>query len=550
MLCLILVCSFPVGAVSATDDSAMVYVNNISSLQTTCEANQNVSIRLTSDIVAAEDLVLCDGEQVTNIDIDLNGQTIYFESGKNLEVNATTSLTLTSSQPGAAVVFLYDPDDGFPGGVINSGFFVLDGSITFNARNAVTGSNLTPAGRSAGYTLIHVCGVPQDSIAAFVMNSGTLDATGNYTHAVVCDWGQVIVNGGIIRNSCNEDVAAAELGSAIANFGGNVRFTGGEIHASGDDCITVSNYDMFTPSGTPALMGEYTPAPVRDTFGMTGGLISVEGVNAVALAAERNCTVIGGTIVASGENSTGILYYYAGGRIGESPNVTLIGGMISGEGHALADKRGQPTYYKNIAAEPVFVDSTTKELVPGYKDVAFNASYAQDFYELVYEGIITGYPGGSFNPRGAITRAEFMTLLARYVKEDLSQYENMKLPFSDTGASEWYTLPIAWGAANNLINGYVNGSFGINDSITREQMITVLYRHAMSVGIVAEPYAENSLNEYSDAADISEWALPAVQWAVGTGLVQGKNDMQLSPQGLAIRAETAVILMRLREATG
>ena len=545
VFCVFLLSTVPISLAKTDDSSIILLVDSMYALKEACEGKQNASIKLVADIMVTEDLVLSGESQKKDIVLDLDGHSLAFENEKSLFVEQTICLTLTSAQNGASVVFLYNPEAGFPGHISSSGSLILDGDIQFTAKNVVTGSNLTPIGRSIGHNLIYIESDLEKSTSLFVMKAGTLNALGNYRAAVECDWGQVIINGGFIHIGSDDNATGYRSGIGITNYGGKIIISGGEIHATGDDCIAVRNSDTFNPSGTLAMMGEYIPSPVRDTFVITSGVVHAKGKNAVAVAVERNCSVLGGTISASGEKSVGISYYYVNRKNNETPNVTLLGGKVVGEGSAIIDNRDYDAWYKNIAGEAMAVDSSTKEITPGYKDVANGSWYAFDFYTLVYEGILKGYPNGEFNPHGNITRAEFITLLARYSKEDLSQYEDDKPPFTDVEASKWYTAPIAWGEVAGIAKGYTNASFGINDTITREQVVSMLYRYTEYTGTNPAVKETESLRGFSDVTNISDWAIPAMQWAVDVGLVQGIDNNKIAPKELASRAEIAVLFMRL-----
>ena len=223
----------------------------------------------------------------------------------------------------------------------------------------------------------------------------------------------------------------------------------------------------------------------------------------------------------------------------------LIGGKVAGEGSALADKRGHGAWYKNIAGEAVAVDPSIKEIAPGYGDVANGSWYAKDFYQLVYEGILKGYPGSGFAPHGNVTRAEFVTLLARYAKADLSGYGGLEPIYPDVGASDWHSPPIAWGTEKGIIKGQGNGSFRPNDNVTREQMAVMLFRYAEYMGTDTNIERVTDIGIYSDIADVSGWAAPAMQWAVDAGLIKGVRADRLAPKEPATRAEMAVLLGRM-----
>ena len=112
-------------------------------------------------------------------------------------------------------------------------------------------------------------------------------------------------------------------------------------------------------------------------------------------------------------------------------------------------------------------------------------------------------------------------------------------------AGQWYASPIAWAAANGIVDGYGDGRIGPNDTITREQMAAILYRYAQYKGYSVAARAD--LSVYTDGAQVSSWALTSMQWANARGLVTGNTATTLNPGGSATRAELATILMRFCE---
>ena len=105
-------------------------------------------------------------------------------------------------------------------------------------------------------------------------------------------------------------------------------------------------------------------------------------------------------------------------------------------------------------------------------------------------------------------------------------------------AGKWYTDAITWAAGENIIEGYGNRKYGTNDPVTREQMVTLFWRYN------GKPAAENSdLSEFTDAGKISDWAKDALAWAVSVGVINGKGDGVLDPNGVSTRTEVAQIVM-------
>ena len=101
---------------------------------------------------------------------------------------------------------------------------------------------------------------------------------------------------------------------------------------------------------------------------------------------------------------------------------------------------------------------------------------------------------------------------------------------------------VAWASANGIVTGYSNGSFGPDDTITREQMAAILYRYARYKGY--DLSARTDLSGYTDAGQVSAYATDPMTWAVGSGLITGTSGTTLSPAGSATRAQAAVILAR------
>ena len=146
-------------------------------------------------------------------------------------------------------------------------------------------------------------------------------------------------------------------------------------------------------------------------------------------------------------------------------------------------------------------------------------------------GLMTGTSATTFAPAATTTRGMLMTVLARQAGEDT------------TGGSVWYEKGMEWAKTAGVSDGTNPGG-----AITREQLATMLYRYAQSRGDDVSIGADTNILSYNDAQEISEWAIPAMQWAAGEGIITGKTGGLLDPAGTASRAEMAVILMRFLEA--
>ena len=107
----------------------------------------------------------------------------------------------------------------------------------------------------------------------------------------------------------------------------------------------------------------------------------------------------------------------------------------------------------------------------------------------------------------------------------------------------WYTDAIMWANEHSIVTGYLDGSFGINDSITREQMATMMYRFAKYKGYDTSASAEL---DFPDRGLVSDFALKSMNWAVGAEIISGNADQTLAPQGTARRAVCATIIQRFQ----
>lgn len=174
----------------------------------------------------------------------------------------------------------------------------------------------------------------------------------------------------------------------------------------------------------------------------------------------------------------------------------------------------------------------------------------QWFYDAVEyvaaNGHMIGVSDTLFNPDGNLTRSAFATILYRLEGEPEVDYTEI---FTDVAEGQWYTAPILWASENSIVNGYDNNSFGVDDNITREQMVAMLYRYVTEYkGETVDVDAD--LAGFADADKINDWALDAVSWAVSAGLIKGSADgdaTYVNPQGYTTRAECATIIQRFLE---
>ena len=192
----------------------------------------------------------------------------------------------------------------------------------------------------------------------------------------------------------------------------------------------------------------------------------------------------------------------------------------------LTDK-GNGKYTFRMPASKVTVEAVFTEILPEplpFIDVDEDAWYA-DAVRYVYEhDLMAGYGGDLFGPNDELSRAQFCQII--YNMEDQPTVTGSSA-FTDVADGAWYANAVTWAAENGIVGGYGGGLFGPEDNITREQFAAILYRYAQAKGYGTT--ASFDLSAYGDVSDVSAWAISAMQWACGTGVIMGVTESTLLP---------------------
>lgn len=180
-------------------------------------------------------------------------------------------------------------------------------------------------------------------------------------------------------------------------------------------------------------------------------------------------------------------------------------------------------------------DMTISAKFSGYADVKKTDWYYDAVNYVSENGIMTGYSETQFYPNDQLSRAQACQVIYNIADADEQATEPI---FSDVPLDQWYTDAISWASNNGVVSGYGNDLFGPDDAITREQMAAILYRYAGASSVEAD-----NLGNYTDANQISDWAIDALNWCVENKIMVGNGDGTMTPNKIISRAEVAAIMM-------
>lgn len=176
------------------------------------------------------------------------------------------------------------------------------------------------------------------------------------------------------------------------------------------------------------------------------------------------------------------------------------------------------------------------ELGQRYSDIEANAWYTEAVEYCVENNLMDGTSNTTFSPNAMANRSTLVTALYHQAGNPVVERTNV---FTDVTSQDVNSQAIAWSQANGIVTGYDDGRFGVEDPVTREQLVTILWR------LNNRPAADNRLSSFADASSISDYAIDAVSWAKEQAIISGKGNNLFDPTGYVTRAELAMLLFRL-----
>ena len=211
--------------------------------------------------------------------------------------------------------------------------------------------------------------------------------------------------------------------------------------------------------------------------------------------------------------------------------------------HNLTNQVSEVSLTKNMTVYAGWrADENPDIVVNPFTDVSEKDWFYNDAMFVYKNGLMLGTSKTLFSPHGTVTRGMMATILWRMEGSLAPKGENS---FTDVEAGRWYADAITWTAENGIFAGYSMDKFGPDDPITREQLTAIFYRYADYKGYKLT--VTGNLDKFEDADKITDYAKTVMQWAVSNGLIKGKAETLLDPQGTATRAEIAAMLHRFVE---
>ena len=320
-------------------------------------------------------------------------------------------------------------------------------------------------------------------------------------------------------NAANQSVTWASSAPSVATVDAAGKVT---AVAPGTATITATTVDGGFTAICTVTVRPYIP-PANPNYRIT-----VEATQGGTVTADPTAAKAGATVTLTPAPD-------AGYQVGSVAVTDRFGDAVA------VTEQADGTYTFTMPNGQVTVTVTFEQAPLPFPDVT-EGDWFYDAVRYAYEtGLMDGVGDSLFAPNSETTRAQLVTILYRLAGQPAVSGD---LPFTDVEAGTWYTDAVAWAAENGIVNGTTDTTFAPGEDITREQLVTVLYRYAESKGYDVSASAD--LSGYPDAGQVQDYAQPAMAWAVAEGIVEGV-DGNLNPTGDATRAQIATILMRFCE---
>ena len=313
----------------------------------------------------------------------------------------------------------------------------------------------------------------------------------------------------------------------------------GKIELSGRSSVATEALDLTYGVGVIGLENLKT-VPVKMDNGST---FTAEGAMSASASELSGVTAVsdGKTVTYDSEKSG---YVDADGNIvkkisfvSQSSGSGSGGRSGSGSSSPAPTATVEPTDAPQATSAPEATDKIETSELP-FTDVSSNDWFYGAVSAVYHEGFMNGVSNTEFAPDEELTRGMLVTIIGRMGGAEMSA----SAAFADVDEDAYYSPYIAWAAENGIVNGFEDGTFRPDESVTREQTAAILYRYMQHIGIDVSAGENTNILSYADANEISEYAIPAIQWACGAGIMKGYPDGTLAPAAGITRAELATMI--------
>ena len=419
-------------------------------------------------------------------------------------------------------------------------------SDTLKVTNATNVSIQLPADFVENTDTLYVQHKGHEYDAAVTANNGVYTANFTNPHGfspfTISKTSQTVATIGTDKYTSFADaVSAVPANGTIEITGGTSPYTG-----TANKTFTVKNSTSadITVNGQPIKPTEsYTFKYTHSSGGSSGGSSSGKTTYKVTTSAVNNGGV--NASPSSAEKGATITITLSPDKGYKLDKLTVT----DGSGKTVSTvKKSDTVYTFTMPASAVkvgvsYVKATETPSETKFNDVSANDWFASAVDYVTGKGMMNGTADNTFSPKANTTRGMVVTVLYRLE----NQPSTSAASFTDVASGAYYANAVAWANANGIVSGYGSGKFGPNDKVTREQLAAILYRYAQYKKYDVSVGEDTNILSYDDAQSISSYAIPAIQWACGAGVVTGKSGSKLDPKGNATRAEVAAMLMRFCE---
>lgn len=474
-----------------------------------------------------------------------NGGGITLDSGHD---NSFGSVTITGGEIRNCKAERHSGGISNNGRVTMLGGVIADCTITnsYGAGGAITnfgdgtlflssGGTISGGGANGVYNIGRLLGCG-GTIASEVLNEGEISGIEGHTDL------DTQFNSKVTNSGSTSSISGGRYNGDVKNDGGKI--LGGNFSGGMDGTLTITfdadngespDKQSIAWSKAGEMLTAPSPDPVKDGYTFEGWYYDDHGTetkwNFDTDAAKYTMTLTAKWT----QNSAPVT---------PNPTPTVSGNTESGNGRRHRSRRSSGGNAYTGAAKT----NSSQNLYTGinpFTDVHADDWFYNDVMFAYEKGLMSGIYADSFLPHGNTSRAEIAVTLYRLEGSPAVEGRNSFTDMEYGTGKVWYYDMVTWAQQNGIMDGSGDGRFGAGEPLTREELVSILYRYAKMKGY--DVTGTEKLDSFTDRSDVSGWAQEAMTWAVSRGIINDRGNNLLEPKGAATRAEVAVMLHRLIE---